>query len=141
MADHAVAFVCVQNAGRSQMAAALTERELARRGLDDDVTVLSGGTDPAERVHPEVVEAMADIDVDVAGREPRELAPSDLDAADYVVTMGCSARDVCPATWRDENRDWGLDDPHGRSSEAVAAIRDEITRRVESLVDELESEI
>lgn len=130
-----VAFVCVQNAGRSQMAAAFAARERDERGVD--VEILTGGTRPAERVHPEVVAAMADAGFDLSDREPREVTVEELRRADYVVTMGCDADYVCPAGWGGESRDWGLDDPDGRPPGEVAAIRDEIARRVAGLFDEL----
>jgi arsenate reductase (thioredoxin) len=131
-----VAFVCVQNAGRSQMAAAFAERECEARGVDA-VDVLSGGTQPADSVHGEVVEAMREVGLDVGDRAPREITPEELGECEYVVTMGCSAEGVCPATWSGENRDWGLEDPHGKDPETVRAIRDEVERRVEALFDEL----
>ncbi|MFB6073300.1 MAG: low molecular weight phosphatase family protein [Halobacterium sp.] len=130
-----LAFVCVQNAGRSQMAHAFAEREAAARGVDVDL--VTGGTDPADRVHPEVVDAMRDVGVDLSDRTPREVTVEELRDADYVVTMGCSAEDVCPAGWAGENRDWGLDDPDGRPPEDVARIRDEVRERVAALFDEL----
>jgi arsenate reductase len=141
MPEVIVAFVCVQNAGRSQMAAAFAERAVRDRGLADQVRVLTGGTDPADHVHEEVVDAMAAVDVDLADRTPREITPDNIQDADYVVTMGCSADAVCPATWRGDARDWALADPDGKSPEAVAAIRDEIRERVDALLDELEAEV
>ncbi|WP_135805909.1 arsenate-mycothiol transferase ArsC [Halorussus marinus] len=134
-----VGFVCVQNAGRSQMATAFAERERERRGAEW-VEIVTGGTDPADRVHEAVVDTMREVGVDLADRTPREVSREELAACDYVVTMGCSASDVCPATWSGENRDWGLDDPDGRDPEAVRAIRDEIETRVGALFDELERE-
>jgi protein-tyrosine-phosphatase len=131
-----VAFVCVENAGRSQMAAAIAERERDRRGLA--VEVLSGGTDPAERVHDVVVRAMAELDIDLSDARPREIPREELLAVDVVVTMGCSADDVCPATWRGDARDWGLDDPADRPLEEVRGIRDEIAERVADLFDGIE---
>ncbi|UPW01613.1 low molecular weight phosphatase family protein [Halorussus gelatinilyticus] len=131
-----VAFVCVQNAGRSQMATAFAERERADRGMES-VEIVTGGTDPADRVHEEVVEVMAGHDFDLSDRTPREITHEELQDCDYVITMGCSAEDVCPATWAGENRDWGLDDPDGRDLDAVRAIRDEIEARVADLFDEL----
>ena len=132
-----IAFVCVQNAGRSQMASAFAERERARRGAEW-VEIVTGGTDPADRVHEEVVAVMGEQEIDLAERAPREVTVEELRECDYVVTMGCSAEDVCPATWAGENRDWGLDDPDGRNLDAVRAIRDEIEARVAALFDELE---
>lgn len=134
-----VAFVCVQNAGRSQMAFAFARRVVAERGLEDDVELLTGGTRPADHVHDEVVESMASVGIDIADRTPREITFDETRDSDYVVTMGCSADDVCPAGWAGENRDWDLEDPDGKSPERVAAIRDEIETRVDALFDELQS--
>ena len=134
-----VAFVCVQNAGRSQMAAAFARREAAERELDGEVEIITGGTRPADDVHGEVVRAMRAVDVDVGERTPREVTVDELRDSDYVVTMGCSAEDVCPAGWAGENRDWGLEDPDGKPPEKVAEIRDEIESRVGALFDELEA--
>jgi len=133
-----VAFVCVQNAGRSQMATAFAEREREMRGVD--VELVTGGTDPAEHVHESVVESMAECGFDIAGRTPREVTFEELQACDYVITMGCSAKDVCPASWAGENRDGDLDDPDGGDAVSVRDIRDEIRERVGSLFDELEGE-
>jgi protein-tyrosine-phosphatase len=138
--DHRIAFVCVQNAGRSQMAAAFAARERDRRDAGDRIGIVTGGTRPADRVHGVVVEAMREVDIDLGDRTPREVTPEELRAVDLVVTMGCSASDVCPATWNGESRDWGLDDPHERPIEEVRAIRDEIEGRVVALFDELLSE-
>ena len=130
-----LAFVCVQNAGRSQMAAALAAREVAARDLD--VTVLTGGTDPADHVHPVVVDAMAELGLDLSDARPRAVTADELADADVVVTMGCDAADVCPATWAGENRDWGLPDPEGRSLDEVRDVRDEVAQRVSALLDEV----
>jgi arsenate reductase len=134
-----VAFVCVQNAGRSQMAAAFARREAAERELDGEVEVITGGTRPADHVHGEVVRAMQAVDIDVGERTPREVTVGELRDSDYVVTMGCSAEDVCPAGWAGENRGWELEDPDGKPPERVAEIRDEVESRVGALFDELES--
>ena len=134
-----VAFVCVQNAGRSQMAYAFAQRERDARGLEDDVSLMTGGTRPADHVHLEVVEAMQDAGIDVSNRTPREVTVEELQGSDLVVTMGCSADDVCPSGWGGETRGWNLDDPDGRPPAEVAAIRDEIERRVADLFDELET--
>ncbi|MFC4247688.1 low molecular weight phosphatase family protein [Natribaculum luteum] len=134
-----IAFVCVQNAGRSQMAYAFAQRTVKRRDLEDEVELLTGGTRPADNVHDEVVQAMDGVGIDIAGRTPREITFEETQASDYVITMGCSANDVCPAGWAGENRDWDLDDPDGKSPAAVAAIRDEIERRVSDLFDEIEA--
>jgi arsenate reductase len=118
-----VLFVCVQNAGRSQMAQALFE---ARGG-----TARSAGSNPAERVHPEVVDAMGEVGVDVSGRVPRGLDRSDVEWADLVVTMGCG--DACPYIPGKQYVDWDLPDPAGKSLDEVRLVRDEIARRVEQL--------
>lgn len=131
-----IAFVCVQNAGRSQMASAFARRELGDRGLEDEVELLTGGTRPAERVHPEVVDAMEAVGIDVSDRSPRNVTFEALQSSDYVITMGC--KEACPAGRTGENRDWDLGDPDGRPSEQVAGIRDEIEERVNALFDELE---
>jgi arsenate reductase len=118
-----VLFVCVQNAGRSQMAQALYE---AQGG-----SARSAGSNPAERVHPEVVEAMRELGIDVSGRTPRGLDRSDVEWADVVVTMGCG--DACPYIPGKRYVDWELDDPAGKSLDDVRALRDEIARRVAEL--------
>src|SRR3954471_4307310 len=120
-------FVCRQNAGRSQMSAALFERAAAGRHR-----ALSAGTTPAERVHPEVVEVMGELGVDVADRVPRGLTRALAEAADVVVTMGCG--DECPYIPGTRYVDWDLADPAGRPLDEVRATRDDIARRVEALV-------
>ena len=122
-----VLFVCIQNAGRSQMAEALFER--AAEGGHE---ARSAGNRPAEHVHPEVVEAMAEVGVDLNGRTPRGLDRTDLEWADLVVTMGCG--DECPVIPGKRYVDWELPDPAGQPPEAVRAVRDEIEQRVASLL-------
>ncbi len=134
-----IAFVCVQNAGRSQMAYALAQREVEQRGLEDEIELITGGTRPADHVHDEVVRAMHAVGIDISGRTPREITFEETQESDYVITMGCSADDVCPAGWAGENRDWDLDDPDGKSAAEVGRIRDEIERRVNDLFDEVEN--
>lgn len=126
-----VLFVCVENAGRSQMAQAFLERAAGGRH-----EARSAGTAPAARVHPEVADAMAEAGLDVSGRRPRGLERADAEWADLVVTMGCG--DACPVIPGVRYVDWELDDPRGRSADEVRAIRDEIARRVDLLVLELE---
>ena len=133
-----IAFVCVQNAGRSQMAHAFAEQERDARGLGGRIDLRTGGTRPADHVHDVVVDAMADAGVDLADRTPREVTFEEIQGSDYVITMGCAADDVCPAGWAGENRDWDLPDPDGRPAAEVARIRDEIRRRVRALFDELD---
>jgi arsenate reductase len=127
-----VLFVCLHNAGRSQMSEALFEH--AAGGRHD---ARSAGTRPAERVHPEVVEAMAELGLDLSKRVPRRLEQADARWADVVVTMGCG--DECPYLPGKRYLDWDLPDPKGLSLDQVRAVRDEIARRVEGLVDELDA--
>src|SRR3954453_9592609 len=127
-----VLFVCLHNAGRSQMSKALftgaaTGRHEAR----------SAGTEPGERVHPEVVETMNELGIDLAGRVPHKLSTADAEWADAVVTMGCG--DKCPYIPGVRYVDWELADPKGRPLEEVRATRNEIERRVAELVDELDN--
>ncbi len=114
-----VLFVCVHNAGRSQMAAGFL-RELG----GDDVEVLSAGSAPADQVNPVAVEAMAELGVDIAGQQPKVLTDDAVVAADVVVTMGCG--DECPFYVGRRYEDWVLDDPAGQGIDAVRPIRDEI---------------
>jgi protein-tyrosine-phosphatase len=125
-----VLFMCVHNAGRSQMAAALMARHAGGR-----VRVRSAGSDPGDVVNPAVVEAMAEIGIDVSAAVPRRLDDEDVREADVVVTMGCS--DACPVYPGKRYVDWELPDPAGRPVEEVRPIRDEIDRRVRDLLDEL----
>jgi arsenate reductase len=136
-----IAFVCVQNAGRSQMAYALAQREVEQRGLEDEIELITGGTRPADHVHDEVVRAMHAVGIDISGRTPREITFEETQESDYVITMGCSADDVCPAGWAGENRDWDLDDPDGKSAAEVGQIRDEIQRLLTDLFDEVEPQL
>jgi len=126
-----VGFVCVQNAGRSQMAAAFARRERDRR--ERDIEILTGGTDPADAVHPGVVETMQELDIDISEREPRAVSTAELAACDVVATMGCSTLTLDADT---EVRDWGLPDPDGESPERVRDIREQVRQRVETLFDE-----
>jgi arsenate reductase len=125
-----VLFVCLHNAGRSQMSQALFERAAAGRH-----EAMSAGTTPGERVHPEVVTAMRELGIDLADRTPRRLDRELAEWADVVVTMGCG--DECPYIPGKRYIDWDLPDPAGRPIEEVRATRDEIAGRVERLLDEL----
>lgn len=125
-----VLFVCVHNAGRSQMAAALLEHYAAGR-----VAVRSAGSEPADRVNPAVVEALAEVGIDVAREVPKLLTEEAVRGADVVVTMGCG--DACPVFPGKRYLDWKLDDPAGLPVEAVRPIRDEIDRRVRALLADL----
>ena len=132
-----IAFMCVRNAGRSQMSTAFAEREVRRRGLEWEL--LTGGTDPADAVHDVVVEAMDEVDVDVSDRTPRAISESELRSCDVVATMGCSTLDVGTVGDDVDVRDWALTDPGERNLDEVRAIRDEIEERVVALFDELTS--
>jgi arsenate reductase len=124
-------FVCRQNAGRSQMSAALFEQ--AAQGRHH---ALSAGTTPAERVHPEVVQVMRELDIDLADRVPHALTRELAEQADVVVTMGCG--DECPYIAGKRYIDWDLHDPAGRPLDEVRATRDDIACRVEELVATLD---
>ena len=126
-----VLFVCLHNAGRSQMSAALFERAVEGRHQ-----ATSAGTAPAERVHPEVLEAMREVGVDLSDRRPRKLTRELAEEADVVVTMGCG--DECPYIPGKRYVDWDLPDPSSRPLAQVRDIRDEIARRVGELADELD---
>jgi arsenate reductase len=125
-----VLFVCVHNAGRSQMAAGLV---MLRSGGRIDVR--SAGSEPAEKINPVAVEAMAELGVDIREEAPKLLTRDAVELSDVVVTMGCG--DTCPVFPGKRYEDWELDDPAGQGLPAVRLIRDEIDRRVQALVAEL----
>ena len=126
-----VLFVCTHNAGRSQMAAALLDREAAGR-----VRVTSAGSQPASELNPAVVAAMAEIGLDISREFPKPLTAGTLAAADVVITMGCG--DACPVYPGKRYLDWDLPDPAGLALEQVRPIRDEIARRATALARELD---
>jgi len=125
-----VLFVCVHNAGRSQMAAALLDHHAEGR-----VRVRSAGSAPASKVNAAVVEAMAEVGIDISQELPKPLTDEAARAADVLITMGCG--DACPVYAGKRYLDWELDDPAGQGVEAVRPIRDEIDRRVRGLLSEL----
>ena len=125
-----VLFVCVHNAGRSQMAAGLVKLRSGGR-----IHVRSAGSDPADQINPAVIEAMRELGVDLTESFPKPLTDEVVRAADVVITMGCG--DACPIYPGKKYEDWELDDPAGRDLEAVRTIRDEIDQRVQRLVAEL----
>jgi arsenate reductase len=129
MAKPSVLFVCVHNAGRSQIAAGWL-RHLA----GGQVEIRSAGTEPAESVNPVAVQAMAEVGIDITGQTPRVLDWDTAQASDIIITMGCG--DTCPVFPGKRYEDWPLDDPAGRPIEDVRRIRDEIRARVEQLMDE-----
>ncbi|WP_345752487.1 arsenate reductase ArsC [Microbacterium rhizophilus] len=130
MTKPTVLFVCVHNAGRSQMAAGYLE---ALAG--DRVEVLSAGSEPKDRINPVAVEAMAEEGIDIAGRTPQVLTVDAVRESDVVITMGCG--DACPVFPGKRYEDWQLDDPAGQGIESVRAIRDDIRSRVEALIAEI----
>ena len=131
MADKpSVLFVCVHNAGRSQMAAAFLTH-LSSGAIE----VRSAGSEPANQVNPAAVAAMAEVGIDIAAEQPKILTTEAVKASDVVITMGCG--DTCPFYPGKRYEDWVLDDPAGKGVEAVRPIRDEIRRRVEILISEL----
>jgi arsenate reductase len=127
-----VLFVCLHNAGRSQMSQALFEQAAAGRHQ-----ALSAGTTPGERVHPEVVEVMRGLGIDLGDRTPKLLTRELAEQADIVITMGCG--DQCPYIPGKRYLDWDLPDPKGRPIDEVRAIRDEIAARVNQLLTELDA--
>jgi arsenate reductase (thioredoxin) len=127
-----VLFICLHNAGRSQMSQALFER-----AADGWHSARSAGTTPADAIHPEVVQVMLELGIDLAGRTPQKLTLELAEQADVVVTMGCG--DECPFIPGKRYVDWDLPDPKGRSLDEVRATRDDIRRRVTELVRELDA--
>jgi protein-tyrosine-phosphatase len=125
-----VLFVCVHNAGRSQMAAALLNHYAAGR-----IEVRSAGSAPADAINPAVREAMAEVGIDISAERPKLLTTDAVEASDVVITMGCG--DACPVFPGKRYLDWQLTDPAGKGVDAVRPIRDEIDTRVRGLLDEL----
>ncbi|MDT0300640.1 arsenate reductase ArsC [Streptomonospora wellingtoniae] len=125
-----VLFVCVHNAGRSQMAAGHLRRLAGGR-----VEVRSAGSEPAEAINPVAVEAMAEVGIDITAEQPKVLTAGAVEASDVVITMGCG--DTCPIFPGKRYLAWELDDPAGQPLEKVRPVRDEIRRRVEGLLEEL----
>ena len=125
-----VLFVCVHNAGRSQMAAALLERR-----ADGRVRVLSAGSEPADRLNPAVVEAMSEIGIDISAERPKKLEDGMVRQSDVVITMGCG--DACPIYPGKRYEDWELEDPAGKDLQTVRGIRDEIATRIDQLANQL----
>jgi arsenate reductase (thioredoxin) len=125
-----VLFVCVHNAGRSQMAAGLLDRKAG-----DRVTVISAGSEPADSLNPAVVEAMEELGIDISAERPKKLENGMVRESDVVITMGCG--DACPIYPGKRYEDWDLEDPAGKDLETVRTIRDEISRRVDALIGSL----
>jgi arsenate reductase len=129
-ANPTVLFVCVHNAGRSQMAAGFLQALSGGR-----IDVLSAGSAPADQINPVAIAAMAEVGIDIAGEQPKTLTTESVQASDVVITMGCG--DACPFYPGKRYEDWKLDDPAGQGIEAVRPIRDEIRARVEELIESL----
>lgn len=129
-AKPSVLFVCVHNAGRSQMAAGFL-RDIA----GDRIEVRSAGSMPADQINPVAVEAMSELGIDIASEQPKVLTSEAVQASDVVITMGCG--DACPFFPGTRYEDWKLDDPAGQGIESVRPIRDDIRGRIEQLVSEL----
>jgi protein-tyrosine-phosphatase len=125
-----VLFVCVHNAGRSQMAAGLLQHKAG-----ESVKVLSAGSEPADRLNPAVVEAMRESGIDISAERPKPLENGMVREADVVITMGCG--DACPIYPGKRYEDWELEDPAGKDLDTVRGIRDEIESRVEKLIAEI----
>ena len=126
-----VLFVCIGNAGRSQMAEAFFNTMAKGRAQ-----AFSAGTNPAKSVDPKVVELMKEVNIDISDTQPKRLTLEMLEQADRVITMGCGVAESCPVTFT-ETEDWELDDPKGQPVEKIREIRDEIQRRVEKLLKEI----
>jgi arsenate reductase len=125
-----VLFVCVHNAGRSQMAAGLLQRKAGGR-----VQMISAGSEPADQLNPAVVEAMNEIGIDISTEQPKKLEDGMVRESDVVITMGCG--DACPIYPGKRYEDWDLEDPAGKDLETVRGIRDEIALRVDALIADL----
>lgn len=129
-AKHSVLFVCVHNAGRSQMAAGYL-RHLA----GDRIEVRSAGSEPADHINPDAAQAMAEEDIDITGEQPMILTTDAVHACDVVITMGCG--DTCPIFPGKRYEDWAVDDPAGQTLDTVRRIRDDIRGRIETLITQL----
>ncbi|MFI9155436.1 arsenate reductase ArsC [Streptomyces sp. NPDC053367] len=127
-----VLFVCIHNAGRSQMAAGFL-----RHFAGDRVEVRSAGSMPGDKINPSAVAAMAELGIDISDQTPKVLTPEAAQASDYIITMGCG--DACPYFPGKTYLDWQLDDPAGQGVEAVRPIRDEIKTLIESLIAEIDA--
>jgi protein-tyrosine-phosphatase len=125
-----VLFVCVHNAGRSQMAAGLLQEKAG-----DRIRIVSAGSEPVDQLNPAVVEAMDEIGIDISAERPKKLEDGMVRESDVVITMGCG--DACPIYPGKRYEDWELEDPAGKDLETVRSIRDEIAGRVETLIGEL----
>lgn len=129
-----VLFVCVGNAGRSQMAEAIFNK-LKPSGFQ----AVSAGTKPAKEVNPLVIQALSEIGIDASNNRPKPISPQMIADAEKIITMGCEAAEFCPARFLPKIEDWKIEDPMGKSLDGIRSIRDAIRERVERLLQELES--
>ncbi len=136
-----VAFVCVGNAGRSQLATALAERERDRRDLGDSIEIVTGGIEPHDHVHSDVIEVLREDGIDIGARTPRRITADDVADADYIVTMGCAVDAFAPPDWDGTSERWELKHPGGDDEDAVRAQRDEIRDRVADFFDRLDTAV
>lgn len=127
-----------QNTSRSQMATAFAERERHQRNLKEPVTIITGGTDPRDQVHDDVIRVLEEVRIDIRDRTPREITADDVVDAEYIVTMGCSVADFAPDGWDGTAETWNLEHPAGDDLDSVRAQRDEIRRRIQDLFDRIE---
>jgi len=131
-----ILFVCVHNAGRSQMAEAILNDQAAKRGLD--ITGVSAGTRAGQAVNPQAKQAVEELGISMQDSHPKQLTPELIKEADKIITMGCGVNAAeCPAGFL-VTEDWGLDDPAGHSIETVRAIRDQIRDRIDALLNEID---
>lgn len=133
-----VIFVCVGNSCRSQMAEGFLNYYAKERGLNAKAE--SAGTQPAGYVHPDAIRVMREKGIDISHQHSKGITPEQLKDFDYVITMGCSAKNICPATFHGEARDWGIEDPIGQPLEVYRRVRDEIERKVLGLLKEIKGQ-
>ncbi len=132
-----VIFVCVGNSCRSQMAEGFFNHQARERGLT--IRAASAGTRPAGYVHPKAITVMAEKGIDISGHRSKGITPQELLDYDYVITMGCSDKNICPTTFRGDARDWGIEDPFDQPLEIYRRVRDEIEQKVLALLTEFRS--
>lgn len=135
-----LAFVCVGNAGRSQMATAYAEAERRVRGLTDSIELVTGGIEPKDTVHDTVIDALDEDGIDISDRTPRRIEQDDVIDATHIITMGCDPSGVIPSGFEGVHERWQLSDPDGEGFEAVREQRNDIKRRVYSLFERVEGE-
>jgi len=127
-----ILFVCVENAGRSQMA-----EGFAKHYGNGKVEAMSAGTMPSDTVNPLVIQVMQEEGIDISKNKPKQITPQMVREADMIIVMGCSAQGFCPAPMLNKVIDWGIEDPKGKPIEKVREIRDEIEKKVKTLIDQM----